>query len=80
MNFLNKLKKVKSNFLNIENFLYVSIIIIIFLFDRLSKLKIIKDFNETTFYVNDYINFDLIWNIGIGFGFLTQTLRCFTIL
>ena len=55
MNFLNKLKKVKSNFLNIENFLYVSIIIIIFLFDRLSKLKIIKDFNETTFYVNDYI-------------------------
>ena len=71
MNFLNKLKKVKSNFLNIENFLYVSIIIIIFLFDRLSKLKIIKDFNETTFYVNDYINFDLIWNIGIGFGFLS---------
>ena len=71
MNFLNKLKKVKSNFLNIENFLYVAIIIIIFLFDRLSKLKIIKDFNETTFYVNDYINFDLIWNIGIGFGFLS---------
>ena len=74
MNFLNKIKNVKNNFLNIENFLYVSIIIIIFLFDRLSKLKKIKDFNETTFYVNDYINFDLIWNIGIGFGFLNRPL------
>jgi signal peptidase II len=71
MNFLKKFKEIKSNFLNIENFLYASIIIIIFLFDRLSKLKIIKDFNETAFYVNDYINFDLIWNIGIGFGFLS---------
>ena len=71
MNFLKKFKEIKSNFLNIENFLYVSIIIIILLFDRLSKLKIIKYFNETALYVNDYINFDLIWNIGIGFGFLS---------
>ena len=27
--------------------------------------------NENTYYVNDYINFDLIWNIGIGFGLLS---------
>ena len=32
---------------------------------------IISNFNGNNYYVNDYINFDLIWNIGIGFGFLS---------
>ncbi len=34
----------------------------------MSKIKIIKDLNENTYFINDYINLDLIWNIGIGFG------------
>ena len=37
----------------------------------MSKLKIINNLNEVPFYVNDYINFDLIWNAGIGFGLLS---------
>ena len=28
-------------------------------------------------YVNDYINFDLIWNIGIGFGLLSTNSSLF---
>jgi len=41
------------------------------LIDRLSKLHVVKNYNEATHYINDYINLDLIWNTGIGFGFLS---------
>ena len=30
-----------------------------------------KNFDEKSHYINNFINFDLIWNIGIGFGFLS---------
>ena len=68
---LNDLKEIKKNLLNKENFIYLIIIFIIFFFDRISKLKIINNFNENIYFVNDYINFDLIWNTGIGFGILS---------
>ena len=43
-----------------------------FFFDRISKIKIIKNENiNNNIYINDYLNFDLIWNTGIGFGFLS---------
>ncbi len=47
------------------------IILLTFGVDRYSKIDIINNFNEKTFYVNSFINFDLIWNTGIGFGFLS---------
>ena len=71
MNFLISLKERRKDFLKKENIYYLTLIIIIFFFDRISKLKIISNYNESNYYVNDYINFDLIWNIGIGFGFLS---------
>ena len=42
-----------------------------FFLDRYSKLFILNNFTEDTYYFNDYINLDLIWNIGIGFGLLS---------
>ena len=42
----------------------------IFIFDRVSKNYIINNFSDYTYYINDFINVNLIWNIGIGFGFL----------
>ncbi len=36
--------------------------------DRFSKIEILNNFSNNTFFVNDYINFDLVWNTGIGFG------------
>ena len=61
----NKLIFKKSN-------LYVLLLItLIFTFDRLTKNLIINNFIEKTFYLNDFINLDLIWNIGIGFGLLS---------
>ena len=62
---LNKLIFKKSN-------LYVLLLIIlIFTFDRLTKNLIINNFIEKTLYLNDFINLELIWNIGIGFGLLS---------
>ncbi len=72
MNFLNNLLIIKNQFLKKENFFYIIAILVIFFFDRVTKSKIINNFNENTFYVNDFINFDLIWNIGIGFGLLSS--------
>ena len=36
----------------------------------MSKNYIINNFSDYTYYINDFINVNLIWNIGIGFGFL----------
>ena len=69
MNFLINLKEKKKDFFKKENFYYLVILLLIFFFDRVSKLKIINNFNDNTYFINDYLNLDLIWNVGIGFGF-----------
>tara|TARA_B100001989_G_scaffold108396_1_gene76038 strand:+ start:1037 stop:1540 length:504 start_codon:yes stop_codon:yes gene_type:complete len=69
MSFLDYFKYRKYEYFKKENIIYLSLIVTTFLFDRYSKLNIINNFNENTYYVNDFINFDLIWNSGIGFGF-----------
>ena len=71
MNFLINLKEIKNNFSKKENIIYLILILIIFFLDRYSKFIVINNFSENTYYVNKYLNLDLIWNIGIGFGFLS---------
>ena len=71
MNLLANLEEVKNYLFKKENIFYFLFILIIFFFDRLSKREIINNFNENVYFINDYTNFDLIWNIGIGFGFLS---------
>ena len=57
------------NVLNKQNIICAIIIILLFGIDRLSKIKILNNFSENySFYINDYLNIDLIWNTGIGFG------------
>ncbi len=70
MNFLESLSEIKNNLLKKNNIYCALIILTIFLFDRITKFKIINNFNESAYYINDFINFDLIWNTGIGFGLL----------
>ena len=71
MNLLANLKEIKNYFLKKENIYYFVLVIIIFLLDRYSKFIVINNFSERTHYINKYVNLDLIWNIGIGFGFLS---------
>ena len=47
------------------------IISLVFFLDRYSKIKIIANLNENNLYINDFLNFNLVWNTGIGFGFFS---------
>ena len=65
------LKEIKNKIATKNNLYCLIVILIIFFLDRYTKLLILDNFSENTYYLNDYINLDLIWNIGIGFGFLS---------
>ena len=36
------------------------------------QIKILEKFSDNIFYVNEYINLNLIWNTGIGFGLFSS--------
>ena len=67
------LKEIKNKVIKIENFYFLLIILLIFSLDRYSKIKIINNYSNQSFYLNDFVNFDLIWNTGIGFGILSSS-------
>ncbi len=71
MEFLINLKERVKVFFIKENIYFYIFVIFIFFLDRFSKLKIVNNFNESTYYVNDFVNLNLIWNIGVGFGLLS---------
>ena len=65
------LKEIKDKTFKIENIYSLIIIIFIFIIDRYSKIQITNNFLDNAYYINDFLNFDLIWNTGIGFGLLS---------
>lgn len=71
MNLLIFFKNIQKNILKQENIYFLIYILLVFFIDRISKFEIINSSNDNTYFVNNFINFDLIWNIGIGFGFLS---------
>ena len=62
------LREIKEKIIKKENFYFLIIVLFIFSLDRYTKIVIINNFSENSFYINDFINFDLVWNTGIGFG------------
>ena len=63
----------KKNFKTI--FFYFFLVLIIFLLDRISKLYILNLAEiepQVDIYINSVLNLYLIWNTGIGFGFLSS--------
>ena len=71
------LKEIKKEIFKKENFYYLIIIIFIFSIDRYSKIEIINNFSDTSFYLNNFLNFDLLWNTGIGFGLFSSNSSLF---
>ena len=51
---------------------FLVIILLTFFLDRYSKFFILENFIGDTYYINDFINLDLVWNTGIGFGLLSS--------
>ena len=66
------LKEIKNKIITKNNLYCLTVISVIFFLDRYSKLFILENFSEDTYYFNDYINLDLVWNIGIGFGLFSS--------
>ena len=71
------LREINNKIIKKENFYFLTIIVFIFSLDRFTKIEIINNFSENAYYINDYINFDLIWNVGIGFGLLSTNSTIF---
>tara|TARA_X000000368_G_scaffold405219_1_gene382116 strand:+ start:1454 stop:1972 length:519 start_codon:yes stop_codon:yes gene_type:complete len=63
----------------VKNYFFCFFIIALsFFLDRISKIKIIEhQLTNDTIYVNDFINIDLVWNTGIGFGLLSSNSSIF---
>ena len=69
MNFLNNIKNnISYKILTINNFLSLFIILLVFYLDRISKIKIIQQLQNGPIFINDFLNLELMWNTGIGFG------------
>ncbi len=65
------LKEIRNKIFTKNNLYCLCVILLIFFLDRYTKLLILNNFNENSYYLNDFLNLNLIWNIGIGFGFLS---------
>ncbi len=65
-------KEIKNKIATKNNLYCLFVILIIFFLDRYTKLFVLNNFNENIYFLNDYINLDLVWNTGIGFGLLSS--------
>ena len=68
---MNFFENIKIRILRRENIFFLIFTILIFFLDRFSKNIILNDYTENQVYINEYVNFNLIWNTGIGFGILS---------
>ena len=66
-------KEIKNKIITKKNLYCLFSIIIIFSLDRYAKLFILNNFTENPYYLNDYININLVWNSGIGFGLFSSS-------
>ena len=70
MNISNNIKK---KFFSKETITPLLVIVSIFILDRITKIAIINhQLQNKSIFVNNYLNFELVWNTGIGFGLFSQ--------
>ena len=56
-----------------DKLICILLLALVFFLDRISKIKIIShQLDNDRVYINDFINLDLVWNTGIGFGLLSS--------
>ena len=63
-----------NNFTLKKIIIYILTVLIIFLLDRISKtyiLNILETKGHVDIFINSYLNLQLVWNYGIGFGLLS---------
>ena len=77
MKILFYFKNFKEYLFKKENNYLLILLIIIFFLDRYSKNLIIRNYTNQKYFINDYINLELVWNTGIGFGLLSSSSEVF---
>ena len=63
-----------NNYMVKKNLIHFSIVLSIFIFDRLSKYIVLEKSNNSEtldISLNSFININLVWNNGIAFGLLS---------
>jgi signal peptidase II len=70
---MNIYKTIKKNFFSKEIITPLLLVLFVFVLDRATKIVIVDhQLNNQSIFVNDYLNFELVWNTGIGFGLFSQ--------
>ena len=70
---MNISKNLKNQIFSKKTIIPILVTIFVFILDRVTKTAIINhQINNKSIFVNEYLNFDLVWNTGIGFGLLSQ--------
>ena len=70
---MNFSKNLKNKIFSKETIVSLTVVFAIFILDRITKVTIIKNqLNNQSIFVTDYLNFELVWNTGIGFGLFSQ--------
>ena len=59
---------IRNTIIKKENLYFLILILVIFYLDRHSKNIIMSNYSDNQFFINDYLNLNLVWNTGIGFG------------
>ncbi len=72
------LDTIKNKILVKSNLIPLILTLAIFLLDRFSKIKILEhNLDGSTLFINDYLNYTLVWNTGIGFGLFSLDANIF---
>ena len=67
-------KNIKKKIFSKETIVSLIVIFSVFILDRVTKIIIINhQLNNQSIFVNDYLNLELVWNTGIGFGLFSQS-------
>jgi len=70
---MNILKNFKNKIFLKDTIISLAIIFFVFVLDRVTKINIINhQLNNSILFINDYLNLELVWNTGIGFGLFSQ--------
>ena len=70
---MNISKNIKSKFFSKEVATSLIVTALVFILDRVTKTAIVNhQTNNDSIFVNDYLNFDLVWNTGISFGLFSH--------
>jgi len=70
---MNISKNIKKKIFSKETIISLLVTFFVFILDRVTKTTIINhQLNNQSIFFNDYLNFELVWNTGIGFGLFSQ--------